>query len=432
MQILVLGAYGLIGSEIVRALRERGHGLVALGRSAAQRDRLPADVGWVNADLAQMQKAEQWESILRGIDIVVNAAGALQDGSRDDLEAIHHLCIAAMVSACKESGVQRIVQISAPGAKRTARTEFLRSKSRGDDAIRRGAIEWVILRPGLVLAPNAYGGSALLRMAAALPWAEVAVMPESRIQTVSIDDVAECVLAAVDERVESGSDIEVLEIDSHSLAEVIRAVREWLGFPPAKLYLVAPRWLVYMAARLADGMALFGWRSPLRTTAIMSLEDGVMGDARGASVLLGRDPHALHQTLGALPSTLQERWFARLYLAMPMAVATLAAFWIVSGVVGLIRVAPAAAIIPSGAASPSMASMAVIAFSFVDIALGVSVLFRRAARRACGAMIIVSFFYLLGATVLTPALWLDPLGPLVKVLPGIALAWVAMAVLEER
>jgi hypothetical protein len=47
-------------------------------------------------------------------------------------------------------------------------------------------------------------------------------------------------------------------------------------------------------------------------------------------------------------------------------------------------------------------------------------------------MIAVSLAYLGGGTLIEPALWLDPLGPLVKVLPSIMLTLAALAMLEER
>jgi hypothetical protein len=47
-------------------------------------------------------------------------------------------------------------------------------------------------------------------------------------------------------------------------------------------------------------------------------------------------------------------------------------------------------------------------------------------------MIAVTAAYLLGGTLLTPALWLDPLGPLVKSIPAAVLALTALAVLEDR
>jgi hypothetical protein len=47
-------------------------------------------------------------------------------------------------------------------------------------------------------------------------------------------------------------------------------------------------------------------------------------------------------------------------------------------------------------------------------------------------MLAVSLAYLAGASLLEPALWLDPLGVLVKVLPSILLTLVALATLDER
>jgi hypothetical protein len=44
----------------------------------------------------------------------------------------------------------------------------------------------------------------------------------------------------------------------------------------------------------------------------------------------------------------------------------------------------------------------------------------------------VSLAYLLLGAVLTPYLWADPLGPLVKIVPGIGLASAVAALAEER
>ena len=59
-------------------------------------------------------------------------------------------------------------------------------------------------------------------------------------------------------------------------------------------------------------------------------------------------------------------------------------------------------------------------------------LVRRFAAPALIGMIALSLAYLAAATVLAPGLWADPLGPLVKVVPSIVLALVALAILDER
>jgi hypothetical protein len=47
-------------------------------------------------------------------------------------------------------------------------------------------------------------------------------------------------------------------------------------------------------------------------------------------------------------------------------------------------------------------------------------------------MITVSVLYLAGSLVWIPALWSDPLGPMLKVFPGILLAGIVAALMEKR
>ncbi|WP_420813175.1 NAD(P)H-binding protein [Methylobacterium currus] len=71
----------------------------------------------------------------------------------------------ALFRACAEAEIRRVVQVSTVGAAPDARTAFLRTKDAADAALAQADLDWTILRPGLVLAPTAYGGTALLRAA---------------------------------------------------------------------------------------------------------------------------------------------------------------------------------------------------------------------------------------------------------------------------
>ncbi len=99
-----------------------------------------------------------------------------------------------MIAACEESGVARFVQISAPGAYETAETEFLRTKGEADAALAENKLNWVILKPGLVIAPTAYGGTSLLRALAAVPWVQPLLFGKARFHCVGVQEVAQAVL----------------------------------------------------------------------------------------------------------------------------------------------------------------------------------------------------------------------------------------------
>ena len=59
-------------------------------------------------------------------------------------------------------------------------------------------------------------------------------------------------------------------------------------------------------------------------------------------------------------------------------------------------------------------------------------LVRATHKAAALGMIGVTVGYLAAGTLLAPLLWVDPLGPFIKTLPGAVLALVALAVAEER
>src|SRR5205085_9257363 len=124
MRVLVLGAYGLIGSAIVEALLAAGHRVVGLGRSLQAARIRYRDIEWISHDLRNLRTPDHWASLLTGIDAVINAAGVLQDGPGDDVVAVQSAAMLALFRRCETHGIRRIVQISAVGAEANAPTRF--------------------------------------------------------------------------------------------------------------------------------------------------------------------------------------------------------------------------------------------------------------------------------------------------------------------
>ena len=430
MRVLVLGGYGLIGLEIVRRLRVAGHELVGLGRSVQKGRSAAPDVRWIGADIATLTAPHAWAPHFEGVDAIVNASGALQDGARDNLRAAQQDAIIALIQACAGKPI-RFVQISAPGAELDARTAFLRTKAVADAALRASALEWTILKPGLVISANAYGGTSLLRMLAATPVAQPLVLGDARVQIVAASDVADAVLRAVEGATPSRRDYDLAAAEAHTLRDVVDKFRAWLGFKPASVRLELPRALGFLLARGADLAGWLGWRSPLRTTALRVLSDGITCNGAAWEAASGRKLKSLDETLAALPATAQERIYARAQLVQPILVLTLSAFWIASGVIGFLQ-SDAAARVLDGALAPEQAMLFVLGGAVADLAIGIGLLLRPFTRLAALAAIALSIAYLVGATLLTPHLWADPLGPLVKIFPGMALALAVAALTSER
>jgi len=212
---------------------------------------------------------------------------------------------------------------------------------------------------------------------------------------------------------------------------VVALYRRWYGWAPARSAAL-PAALFGMLYRIGDVAAWFGWRPAVRSNAQAEIVRGAVGDPAEWRRATGIEPRRLADALAESPPSVQDRWFAPLFLLKPFLFIVLSLFWIATGVVSL---GPGYAIgvehMRLGGAG-ALSGPSVIAGGLADIAVGVAIAFRRTARAGLYAAIAISLFYALAGTILRPDLWIEPLGPMLKIGPMIVLNLVALAVLEDR
>jgi uncharacterized protein YbjT (DUF2867 family) len=435
-KILVLGASGLIGRFVTDDLRIRGFDVVGVARkfSAGQRTNA-SDLEMPILPMASIALAR----LLRDhrIDAVVNCLGVLQDGPGSDTTAVHRDFVARLVQAIGDCGrAVRLIQISIPGAATADRTAFSVTKRAAERLIAASGIAYAILRPGFVVAPSAYGGSALVRALAALPVDLPADEAATPFQPVSVEDVAATIawLASREINDEAAKAVawDLMQPQKISLSGVIDHIRFALGTAATRRVRL-PSFMIELGAGLGDLVSRLGWMPPMRTTAIAELRRGVTGDPHPWMTATGIVPKTIAQMIGQRPASIQDKWFARLFLVKALVIASLAAFWIVSGFIALLVSYHAAAGILSSHGFPArLVAPITIGTSLTDIGIGVLIAFRRSSAIGLIAGIVASLGYMVGSAILTPDLWIEPLGALVKTGPAIVLMLVALLTLDNR
>ncbi|MBY3158445.1 SDR family oxidoreductase [Rhizobium laguerreae] len=428
MKILVTGAAGLVGSAVCTRLATAGHDVIRAVRPGKQP---VGDLGTrVEVDLAQALDPSDWHHHLEGIDAVVNCAGALQDGMTHNMAGVHAQGPRALFRACEQSGVRRIIHFSAIGVDREQPSAFSRTKLSGDMALKETDLDWVILRPAVILGEAAFGSSALFRGLAVLPF--LPLMPSTgKLQVVQLDDVAETVVRLIDKAAPSKLSLEIVGPQQLAFEEIVARYRNWLGWPPARSYLL-PRPIASLLYRFGDFAGLLGWRPPVRSTAAREIVRGAVGDPSDWTAFTGIRPLPLDDALARRPVSVQERWFAKLYFLKLIIFVLLPLFWISTGIVSLTTgFEKGIQLLLTGGAGV-FATPSVVAGAFADMVIGCAIALRRTARWGLYAAILLSLFYTAAGTAILPALWNEPLGPLTKIGPILVLHLVALAILEER
>ncbi|MFK4491940.1 SDR family oxidoreductase [Bradyrhizobium sp. USDA 336] len=423
MRILLVGATGLIGSAIHARLSAEGHDCILVSRHPAATH----DPRHITLDVARTTDASKWKGLLAGVDAVINAAGALQG---QDMQGVHVAGSAALYAACETAGVRRVILFSAIGSN-DALSDFSRTKREGEAALMARELDWVVLRPSVVVGRPAYGGSALLRGLAALP--VLPVMPDTAaIQPVHLDDVVETVLFFLQPGAPSRVAVDLAGPRRIAFSDAVALFRAWLRWRPA-YRLQLPRWAASIAYRAGDVAQMLGWPTPINTTAQAEMRRGATGDPEPWRRLTGTPSRDLEVALAREPASVQERWFAQLYALKPLIFGVFGAFWIATGIISLSAGWNIGmSLLLEGGLQGNVAALVVTAGALADIVIGIAILWRPLSRYGLWAALIISLTYAAIGTVLVPRLWADPLGPMLKIWPVIMLNLVAMAIREDR
>ena len=427
---LIFGAAGLIGRFVTSDLRRRGFRAIGIAR------RFPAYRQSDDVELPVMtMPVEALAELLRTrqADVVVNCLGVLQDGPGSNTSDVHVGFVERLIGAIRQCGRDVcLIHLSVPGRDDDDRTAFSRTKREAERLIRASGQRHVILRPGLVIAPAAFGGSALMRALASMPFALGDAEARNPVAPVAIEDVAETIATVVDDSSVAGEAAtwELMQCEPATTNDVVGYFRSILDGP--KPIVKLPSALLTVGARLGDLASRLGWTPPIRSTALAELRRGVTGDPAAWIAATGITPRSLAD-LALRPATIQDKWFARLYLIKALIIVSLVIFWVVSGLIALtVSFGAAATILSSHGFPRTLVGPATALSSLMDISVGMAIAFQRSCKAGLIAGIVVSLGYMFGAAVLTPDLWLEPLGALVKTFPAIVLMLVALLILDNR
>lgn len=420
MRVLVLGAGGFIGRHAVADLLARGHEVVGVARRIDDLAAAFPEARFLACDLARALPP------LAGIDAVVSLAGVL---SGSEMQAVHVDMPRALYRACRETGVRRVVLISAISARPDVATDYARSKLAGEQVLRDSGLDWTILRPSLVYAKGSYGGTSLLRGLAGLP----GMLPRPgdgsyAFTPIHVDDLAHAISVACESDALAGATLEPVGSETLTLAALLARYRRWLGFGPARV-LPVPLPLLRLLAWVGDRLRL----GPISSNSLAQLLAGNAGDPARFATAVGFAPRSLDAALAAEPAEVQDRWHARLFFIAPLLRASLIVMWIASALLGLgygheetLQVLAFLGL-PAALAFPLQAGTALI-----DLGIAALLMLDRRGRMALLAQLVVVLGYTLVLSLALPTLWLDPFGALLKNLPILAAILVNAVLTDQR
>ena len=194
--ILLTGATGNVGSQVLRRLTARGERVRCLVRDPR---RLGSERVRVQIALGDLSDPASFRNALRGVDTVVHLAAAIRDQPRASIEELNAVATLRLVRAAERARTQRFVFFSAIGASLHSRARFFRAKALAEQAVEESDLATTVFAPSIVYSPDD-PWIRLLRHLSLLPALPVVGDGKARFQPIWAGDVADCVIAELDRK----------------------------------------------------------------------------------------------------------------------------------------------------------------------------------------------------------------------------------------
>jgi uncharacterized protein YbjT (DUF2867 family) len=232
-KICLLGGTGFVGKRLAARLSEAGHDIVIITlHRERQRDLLVLPTArLVQGDVYDPEfLRKQFEDR----DTVINLVGILNEKGRDGrgFARAHTELPEKIVETCRQTGVARLLHMSALHASPAAPSHYLRTKALGEDAIHRAEnpdFHVTSFRPSVIFGPgdgflNRFAG--LLRLT---PGVFPLACPKARFQPVYVEDVVRAFVESLDNHKTFGNSYDLCGPKVYTLREIVEYVARLIG-----------------------------------------------------------------------------------------------------------------------------------------------------------------------------------------------------------
>lgn len=231
--ILVSGGTGVVGAGVTSELLRRGKTVAVMGRDRAKVTRRFANMP-VDARAGDVRSIDSLRRAFEGISVVINAVqfpnSPIENKRKGyTFEEIDYKGTLNQITAAKDAGVQRFINVSGAGTAADSDKHWFVYKWRAEEALRSSGLTYVIIRPTWVFGPDDVAINRFLGYANVLPFLPSFGDGKQLMQPVFIDDLSRVLADAVDKREADNQTFDLGGPERMSMDDVVRTALEVAG-----------------------------------------------------------------------------------------------------------------------------------------------------------------------------------------------------------
>jgi uncharacterized protein YbjT (DUF2867 family) len=294
-RIFVTGGTGFVGSNIRRALGDRPVRLLV--RSAARfSEPVGGNLEVVEGDVTDPASLR---GAMDGCEAVVHLVAIIAEEGGQTFDGVIRQGTVNVVEEAKRAGVRRFLHMSAMGTRHDPVFGYFEAKWQAEQAVQHSGIPWTIFRPSVIFGPGDEFINTLATLVKLAPVIPVVGTGKSKFQPVSVREVAQAFLKALDDPATAGQIYELGGGKVYEYRQMLDVISRKLGKrkPMVRVPVGLMKPVVTLSKPLPKAL-----RPPVTSEQLKMLAIDNCSDRSATARLIGRPPMRLEDGIDYIRS----------------------------------------------------------------------------------------------------------------------------------
>ncbi len=223
-EILVFGASGQIGRNLIRKLTKNNYKVVAVTRNIHQKGyilKTQANPGYL--ELVELNKLneENIKNLFKTCSICINLIGILFEKNKNQFKQIHSSFPSLLSKIAEEKNIDQFIHISALGIENAKDSNYANSKLEGETSVRNNFKKSVILKPSIVYSIDDNFTTNFMTLFNWLPIMPLFYNGSSKFSPIHVSDLTEIIFQTIFNEIKNET-IECIGPEEISFKEMLK------------------------------------------------------------------------------------------------------------------------------------------------------------------------------------------------------------------
>ena len=202
-EILLFGATGQIGRNLIRKLSQNNYKITAVTRNTHRAGyiiKTQANPGYLELVELKNFDPKKIEDLIKNCTVCINLIGILFEKKRGDFKIIHTDLPNLLSQIAKKYKIQKLIHLSSLGIENALDSDYAKSKLEGEKKIKSNFEKFVILKPSIVYSVDDKFTTKFMTLLSRLPIMPLYYNGNTKFNPIHVSDLVDIILNTIENK----------------------------------------------------------------------------------------------------------------------------------------------------------------------------------------------------------------------------------------